>query len=319
MSTLNKLCLTAALTALTAPAWAALTLTGTGAYNLGSASGPGATPAGQTSCGNVNGQDALSFDGSGINSIGIHAYACESDWGIDFGSRSSGENTFFARGVASVTGTLTTADDGLFSFYIHPGEIGAFGSTAFTSGEFQKARLTIQLIIDGKKYLDEAWSAEVGAGGVITNSFTSGADTDVALSVGSSVLSGTGYFSYGLSGGQYAVDLGDGTHDISYIMTSEASGNILTTGICTAVLQGGGEGGQEPRLQRTAAVADDGEGPGPGEPFTSYCGAGARSGDPFPPIARAQPVDLPEPMSAGLALTALLAAAGACRRSAGKR
>lgn len=301
----------AALTAIAAPAWANLTFTATGSYNLGSASSSGGTAIVPTSCG-LGGQDVLDFPGAGLDNAVVHAYSCD-DNQVNFGSRSSGENSFFATGTASVLGTLTTGDNGVFAFTISPGEIGAFGSTAFAAGEFQKAKLSIALMIDGKKYIDSVWSAEVGAGGVVTKSYVSNADAGVALDLDYSFNDGPGFYSYGLFGGDYAVALGDGEHNISYVMTSEASGSVLDTSVCTAYLQGNGR----------AAARGDGEvgveGPPVGEAFTSYCGAGARSGDPFPPnvaIARAQDVEqLPEPMSAGLALTALLAAVGARRRS----
>ncbi len=325
MSALKKIYVAAALTALTAPAFAALTLTGSGAYNLGSASGPGGTAAGQTSCGFVSGQDALSFDGSGASNIGLHAYACDygngNGSGIDFGSRASGENTFYAQGIASVIGSISVAENEGFSFYVSAGEVGAFGSTAFSASEFQKSSLTIKLTITDARgvtttYFDEAWSAEVGAGGNVVSSHSTGAGS---LFVDTVETSGAGYFSYGLAGNSYFIDLAEGTYDISYVMTSTASGNVSTTDVCTAVLYGGGGEGV-PTAARLAAVA---EGPGAGEPFTSYCGAGARSGDPFnDPIARAQdlpPTELPEPMTAGLTLTALLAAAGVRRRRNGKR
>lgn len=309
MPPFKTLCLTAALTALTAPAWAALTYTGVGAYNLGSASGPGGTAAASSACGNIAGQDALEFNGSGVNNIGIHAYACD-DQLSNFGSRSSGENTYFAQGLASITGSLFTPELGGFSFFVNAGEVGAFGSTAFTAGEFQKSRLTIKLIIDGVTYMDEAWSAEVGAGGTLTNSYVSSG----LLSVGTVSNSGAGYYSYGLSGGPYFISLAEGDHEISYTMVSEAAGNILSTGVCTAYLQGG----RQEAAAALAAVAEIPEGPITDQPFASYCGAGARSGDPFPsgePIARPFAGQLPEPMSAGLTLAALAAAAGVRRRA----
>jgi hypothetical protein len=312
MAAFKKIALTAALTALTVPAWAGLTYTGTGSYNLGSASGPGGTVAMSSSCGNISGQDTLEFNGSGVNNIGIHAYSCD-DSLSNFGSRSSGQNTYYAQGVASVTGSLVVGENDGFSFFVNAGEVGAFGSTAFTAGELQKASLTIKLVIDGTTYMDEAWSAEVGTGGAITNSHVSGVDS---LLVGTTETSGAGYFSYGLAGGFYSINLAAGTHDISYVMASESFGNILTTGACTAVLYGGG---QEAAAREGNADAVVKEGPGAGDPFTSYCGAGARSGDPFnDPIATPFDGQLPEPMSASLALTALLAAAGV-RRRAGKR
>jgi hypothetical protein len=304
---IKKFCLTAALAAMTVPAWAALTYTASGAYNVGL----GSTAAPTSSCGTLNGQDALAFAGAGDNNIVVHAYACD-DSVTNFGSRASGDNSFAARGVASIAGTLFTSENENFEFFINPGEVGAFGSTAFQSGEFQKARLTIKLVIDGVTYLDEAWSAEIGTGGSDINSSYESLGT---MSVGSSVMDGAGYYSFGINGGLYSLDLGEGDHDIFYEMISEASGAVSSTSVCTAVLQNGGR-------EEVASAAFAAEGPVWNQPFTSYCGAGARSGDPLAtstdPIARAQVLELPEPMSAGLTLTALLAAFGARRRSASR-
>lgn len=291
MARLQKFCLTAALTALTAPAWAGLTYTGSGSYNLGTSSGPGGTAAASSGCGTISGQDAQEFNGAGPNNIGIHAYACDDAVG-NAGARASGENTYFAQGVSSILGTVGGNDASTFDFIVNAGQIGAFGSTAFVAGEFQRALLTIKLIIDGTTYLDEAWSAEVGTGGAITSSYTSNGP----LSVGWTSSTGAGYFSYGIAGGTYAIPLlalpGNADHNISYIMTSEAAGNIVTTTSCIGVLAGA-----------------------PNAPFAAICGAGATSGDPNnDPIATATG-QLPEPMTAGLTLTALLAAAGARRRS----
>jgi len=322
MPNFNKIALIAALTALTTPAWAALTYSAAGSYNLGSASGPGISTILPTDCNNSGpgtstSQDVLEFNGSGINNIGIHAYSCNDSGFTSFGSRSSGENTYYAQGVASVSGSLTFAEPGTFSFFISPGEVGAFGSTAFGVNEFQKASLTIKLVItdstgNSVTYLDEAWSAEVGSGGAITNSYAHNGSE----SVGWTSDTGSGYYSYGIAGGGYNIDLLAGNYNISYVMASEASGNILTTGICTAYLQGNKN--QEGAATLIAEGGEVPEGPPTGEAFSSYCGAGARSGDPFPAaeaIARAKAVELPEPMTAGLALTALLAAAGVRRRN----
>ena len=310
MPALNKLALTAALTLATAPAWAALTYTASGNYNLGTPNGPGATTAMSSSCGINSGTDALEFNGSGADNVGIHAYACDDSTSY-FGSRASGENTYYAQGIASVSGLLSIGENDSFSFFINAGEVGAFGSSAFLNGEFQKASLTIKLTINGQVYLDEAWSAEVGEGGAVTKSY----DSNGSLSVGYNINSGSGYYSYGIAGGPFSIDLAKGDYDISYVMTSTASGNVSQTSICTAYLQG--NKGQEGVATFAAEVPNDV--PPTGEAFTSYCGAGARSGDPFPgdaePIARAQATPLPEPMSAGLALTALLAAAGVRRRN----
>lgn len=301
MSSLKNLCLTAALTALAAPAWAALTYTASGSYNIGASSGPGGTAAPSSACGNISGQDAGNFTGAGSNNIGLRAYSCD-DSLSNFGSRASGKGTYFVQGVASISGTMTTQEQGDFSFFINPGQVGAFGSTAFGASEFQLGKLSIKLVIDGIVYMDEAWSAEIGEGGLLTKSYEShGLRTVDWTSTG-----GDGYFSYGFDGGFYSIALGAGDHDISYVMTSEAAGNITTTTNCTGVIYGEGH----------AAVVNA----TPGSPFPAYCGAGGQSEDPFAdPIADPlPPSELPEPMSAGLALTALLAAAGV-RRRPGKR
>lgn len=295
MPVLKNVCLTAALTVLTAPAWAGLTYTGTGSYNVGTSSGPGGTVAASGPCGNIAGQNTEEFNGAGADNIGIHAYACDNSLS-SFGARASGENTYFAQGIASIIGTQGGSDSADFAFIINPGEVGAFGSTAFMAGEFQKASLSIKLVIDGTTYLDEAWSAEVGTGGAITKSYDHGG----LLSVGWTSTEGPGYFSYGIAGGSYSIPLlalpGNVDHNISYVMTSEASGNITTTSTCTAVLY-------------------DSNGQMPGAAFAAACGAGSRSGDPNnDPIASPQN-RMPEPVTAGLTLTALLAAAGARRRT----
>jgi len=305
MPTAKILPLAALLAALSTPAWAALTYTGTGAYNLGSSSGPGGTVVVPTACGTSQGQDSLAFPGLGSNNVGIHAYACDDD-ATNFGSRASGENTFFATGTASIVGSLSLNEGQEFTFVINPGEVGAFGSSSFGSDEFQKASLKVRLIVDGTTYLDELWSAQVGAGGLVTPLYQSNGLNQLDYNI----VSGTGFHSYGISGRSYTLDLTPGEHNIFYEMVSEASGQVSSTGICTAVLQDGAG-----RAETFAEV----EGPALGQAFTSYCGAGARLGDPWAladePIARAQAVELPEPMSAGLTLTALLAAIGVRRRT----
>lgn len=291
MARLQKFCLTATLAALTLPAWAGLTYTGTGAYNVGTFNGPGGTAAPSSTCGTISGQDSQVFDGLGVNNVGIHAYACDDKPG-NAGSRASGENTYFAQGIASIFGTVGGSDASTFSFAVSPGEVGAFGSTGFVAGEFQRAMLSIKLIIDNVTYLDDTWFAEIGTGGALTNSYTSNG----SLSVGWTSTSGAGYFSYDIAGGSFNVPLlalpGNADHNISYVMTSESAGNIITTTSCIGVLAGA-----------------------PNAPFAAVCGAGATSGDPNnDPIANATG-QLPEPMTAGLTLTALLAAVGARRRS----
>jgi MYXO-CTERM domain-containing protein len=312
MSAFRKLALTAAFTLVAAPAWASLTYTSSGSYNLGGSTSAGATAATGSSCGINSGRDTSAFVGdSADNNIGIHAYACDDS--ASFGTRASGEHTYYAQGIASVTGQLSIGEADFFSFSIDPGEVGAFGSTSFVDGEFQQASLTIKLVITDATghsvtYLDEAWSAGVGTGGAITNSYASLG----SLSLATNSNSGAGYYSYGIAGKDFDIALDKGDYDISYVLTSTAYGNISQTGVCTAYLQG--NRGQE------GASGEGTDGPATGQAFTSYCGAGARTGDPFPgdgePIARALAVNtVPEPMSAGLALTALLAAAGVRRRT----
>jgi MYXO-CTERM domain-containing protein len=305
VSHLKKLCLTAALTALTAPAWAALTYTASSSYNVGSFTPPGGTAAPVSSCGNVFGQDAGDVTGSGDNNIAVRAYSCD-DSASNFGARTSGEATYYVKSTASIFGSFGGSDATDFDFFINPGEIGAFGSTAFLAGEFQKALLTIKLTIDGTVYMDELWSAEIGTGGAPSNSHVSAG----LLAVDSTSTSGAGYFSYGINGGGFTVSLGSlppgQEHSISYVMESTSSGNRTSDAVCIGVLFNGvnSEG-----VAGTASA---------GSPFAAYCGAGGRLGDPMPnadPIARALPNQVPEPMSAGLALTALLAAAGVRRRS----
>lgn len=290
MARLRTFCLTATLAALTLPAWAGLTYTGTGAYNVGTSSGPGGTVIASTGCGTISGQDSQEFNGAGANNIGIHAYACDDGLG-NAGSRASGENTYFAQGIAAIIGTVGGSDASTFDFIVNPGEVGAFGSTAFLAGEFQRALLSIKLVIDGITYLDEAWSAQVGTGGAISNSYVSNG----LLSLGWTSSSGAGYFSYGIAGDSFSIPLlalpGDADHNISYILTSESAGNIISTTSCIGVLAGA-----------------------PNAPFGAVCGAGATTGDPNnDPIATPNG-QLPEPMTAGLTLTALLAALGARRR-----
>lgn len=145
MSTFKKLCLTAALTTvLTAPAWAALTYTASASYNLGSSTPPGGSAAPVSGCGNISGQDAADVTGAGDNNIAVRAYSCD-DRTSNFGARTSGEANFYAQAQAAITCSFGGSDATDFSFFINPGEIGAFGSSAFLAGEFQKALLTIKL------------------------------------------------------------------------------------------------------------------------------------------------------------------------------
>jgi hypothetical protein len=304
--------LAAAAALLASSAFALPTLAGVGSYNLGTASPTGATASPQTSCGG-GGQDALVFTGAGANSIGIHSYSCGLG-NYEFGSRSSGQNTYFVDGSASVSGNISTA--GGFGFVINSGQVGAFGSSSFAAGEFQESSLSIKLVIDGNTYIDQFWSASVSAGGAITTVSTSTGPYGISSTFATDASGGTGnYFSYGLFGQSFYLDtslVGDGDHVISYVMTSMARGNVLSGGTaCVGINNPPGDIG----VEGAAAIIREGQGDGS---FQSFCGAGAQSGDPFPPLANAfVPGTLPEPMTAGLTLTALLAAAGVRRRRQG--
>ncbi len=293
MARLKKFCLTAALTALTLPAWAGLSYSGTGSYNVGTSSGPGGTAVPSSSCGNVAGQDSGIFIGAGADNIGIHAYACDDQLG-NAGSRASGQGTYFAQGIASIFGTVGGNDASSFDFIVNPGQVGVFGSTAFVAGEFQRALLSIKLIIDGTTYLDEAWSAQVDAGGLITSSYVSQGVQSLSWTSGG----GAGYFSYDIAGGSFSIPLlalpNGADHNISYVMTSESAGTIISTTSCIGVLAGA-----------------------PNAPFGAVCGAGAVTGDAGNDPIVVPTGQLPEPITAGLVLTALLAAAGARRSRRG--
>lgn len=285
----------------------------TGRTNLGADTAAGATVIAPSGCFFGTGQDVLDFRGDVAgNATGLHSYACGFGQ-FEFGSRSSGERTFYADGSAQVTTTIT---GDTFGFSVSPGQVGAFGSTSFGAGEYQYAELTIRLIIGSTTYLNEFWSTEVGAGGLITNNYTSSG----LLSVGSLYNSGAGFASYALPGQDFSLTgLGAGDHDIDYQMISVARGVVSSLASCRATIyapQGGGEG----------EGGGDNGGEGPGDDiaaarlvevgndfveFNSFCGAGSQSGDPFPPIARA----IPEPATGTLVgLAAALLVAGAARR-----
>jgi hypothetical protein len=272
-------------------------------YNLGTASAAGATAVGANSCGSA-GADALLFTGSGANSIGIHTYGCEFDNGFggsyySFGSRSSGENTYFVNGSMALNTTLATNS---IDFFVNPGQIGAFGSNAFGAGEFQRSSLSVKLTIDGNIIIDDSWYAEVGTGGALTTNHTSTG----SQGLGYNLTTGAGYASYQLFGGSLFVDnLGAGSHVIDYLISSEASGNISSTTVCRAPYTSGG-------IEATIAIIEGGGGEpgGQGNDYAAYCGAGSQSGDPFPSLSRA----LPEPGSAALFGVALLGLIGGSRR-----
>lgn len=260
---------------------------GVGSYNLGTDVPPGATAAPQTSCGS-GGQDALVFTGSGGNNIGIHSYSC--GFGLyEFGSRSSGEGTYYVDGSGSVVGDISVTGGG-FSVFVSPGQVGAFGSTSFVAGEYQRSELSIELRIRPAgstaaftTLLDEDWFVEVSTGGAVTNAYTSNGTN----AVNSSFMSGNGYGSYAVTGQGFFFALSDGLYEIDYDISSLARGNITTTTSCRGIIADGGFGEAHAAAQR-AAAAEDGS-------FAAYCGAGAQSGDPFPspPIARALVVSEP--------------------------
>ncbi|MBL8376833.1 MAG: PEP-CTERM sorting domain-containing protein [Burkholderiales bacterium] len=285
----------------------------TGNTNLGADTLAGATSIAPTGCFFGTGQDVLDFrnDASG-NATGLHSYACGFG-SFEFGSRSSGENTYYADGSAQVTTTITGDS---FGFSVSPGQVGAFGSTSFVAGEYQYAELTIRLIIDGTLYLDEFWSTNVGTGGATTSIYNSLG----LLSVTNAFTSGAGFASYGLPGQDFFLTgLGAGSHSIDYQMISVARGMVSSMATCRATIyapQGGGEGGGEGGGDNGGGLEDVAaaflvEVPNDFVEFNSFCGAGAQSGDPFPPIARA----IPEPATAALfGLAAALLVAGAARR-----
>lgn len=290
------------------PAQAALVLTGVGSYTLGSNGGPGATASPTTTCGDNNtGQDALEFTGAGANSIGIHAYACDSAGFISFGSRASGEGTYYVDATASVTGQITASGNSGLLFYISGGQVGAFGSTLFGVNDYQQATLSINLTIGGTTYISDYWKATVGAGGVVATS----EDHLGSIIVGSTGPTvGAGYGSFGIDGGYVFVGVADGTYDISYVMASVASGKVTSPTTCRGTVYSGGGG--EIGVERVADVANVVGNEGGDGSFDAYCGAGAQSGDPFPPLARA--LQVPEPGSIGLVAAALAALGVAGRR-----
>lgn len=292
------------------PAQAALTLSAAGSYTLGINGGaPGGTASPTTSCGS-SGQDALVFTGSSANNIGIHSYACDFNGFISFGSRASGEGTYYVDATASVSGEITASGGSGLSFFVSGGQVGAFGSASFAPGEYQQSSLSILLVIDGVTYLNDAWATEVGTTGATTYNETHGG----TLSVGSSGPTiGAGFVSYGINSGSVNIDIADGTYDIAYWMTSMARGNVTGTTGCRGTYYDGGDleiGGEVPMVAFRDQIGDDVDGGEAG--FASYCGAGAQSGDPFPPIARALAV--PEPGSIGLVAVALAALGGMARR-----
>ena len=275
------------------PAHAALAQFAAGSYNLGSDLSGGATPSPTTPCG-TGGTDALVFTGSGVNNIGIHSYSCGLGF-FEFGSRSSGENTYYVDGSASVIGDLPSGASG-FGFFISPGQVGAFGGTAFGAGEYQEATLSIKLLIDGNSYLDDLFHTKIGAGGLIEDATHSSFGS--LGSVSSSFNAGAGFASFTVFGGGYFVSLSpDVDHTISYVISSLANGRVTSPTACRGI---GPQGG----FEETGAAFGDGNGDGGpiGDgSFSAYCGAGAQSGDPFPPLAR----ELPEPGSLALLSVAL--------------
>lgn len=289
------LALTAALGSLASTAIAApAVLSASGSYNLGTDLSTGATISPTTACGNA-GTDARNSTIAGSNGIALHSYSCGFG-NYQFGSRSSGENTYFVTGSASVTGDIDLGMGGkLFNFVINNGQVGAFGSSSFGAGEYQESQLSIKLTINGVSFMDELFFAKIGAGGLKTNTYTSGA----ANQLGNVLLAGNGYVSYSFPGAPYSLDLSslnvtDGIYDVSYVMTSLARGNVSNTTICNG-----------PNFRGDSF---------PGSGIATFCGAGAKSGDPSSPISRPQLI--PEPNLFALMGLAggMLALSGAKRR-----
>ena len=204
-----------------------------------------------------------------------------------------------------MTSTITASNgNGLF-FFVSGGQVGSFGSTSFASGEYQAASLAISLVLTDSlgtstTYLNDLWETMVGTGGLLTNNES---HTGLQSDGSTGPTTGAGFVSYGINGGGVFLNVVDGDYDISYVMTSVARGNILSTTACRATIYNGGG------LERRGEFNDEGPGDQESE-FASYCGAGAQSGDPFPPIARA----LPEPGSMALVAVALLAWGGLARQ-----
>jgi hypothetical protein len=266
-------------------------------YTLGSFAGPpGAINSPQTDCSN-SGKDALIFTGSGANNIGIHTYGCGLQQ-FEFGSRSSGEGTYFVDGHTNYSDTFTGDS---FSFSVSPGHTGAWGSPTFLPGEFQEASMSLLLKIDGNTHMDESFFVRVDSAGVTFNHLA-----PVGL-LSFSTLSGPASFDFIVSSlDETLLGLGAGPHTVSYDIFTQARGNVSATSSCLAPVSGGG-GGYEVGL--AAVPGDGGEG---GSTFAVYCGAGAQTGDPIHPFPRA----IPEPDTGSLAAlgVAAMAFAGLRRR-----
>jgi hypothetical protein len=255
----------------------------TAGYNLGTSSSAGLTDVPPGPC-SSSGLDALEFTGSGSNNIGIHTYGCGLGQ-FQFGSRSSGEGTYFVDGHVNYSDTFTGTD---FSFTVSPGHTGAWGSPGFASGEFQQGSMRLLLTIDSVTYMDESFSVRVDS----TGTTASHGGTVQLLSF--TPVSGTSSFDYIVNALNDTINgLADTSHTVSYDIFTEASGNITATSSCLAPVSQGGGGYNQP-------TAFGGVGP---SNFAVYCGAGAQTGDPLPPFPRA----VPEPGSG--ALVALGAAA----------
>jgi hypothetical protein len=283
-------------------------------YNLGTSSAAGAVNVPPDTC--QGGADSLRFTGSGSNNIGIHTYSCDyygtNGATTSFGSRSSGENTYYVDGSVVVNETFTGS---AFTFHVSAGEVGAFGSTLFGAGEFQNAELAVRMLVDGVLILDQSWSTYVGANGATTSNYFLNPLADAQI--GFNFTSGTGFVTYDLFDLYQIIGLGFGSHTVTYSITSKAFGNVnagsAAANNCFAPtyytdpvggggggVPGGGEG--ENNLQFALAAVAEG-----GGTSRVSCGAGARSGDPFnlePGIAGLA-ADNAVPLPAPLALLGL--------------
>ena len=229
--------------------------------------------------------DILTFTGDGTNEIGIHTFGSAAD----FGSRSSGTNSFDVNGLFRLT-TSVAGDS--FSFNIVPGQVAAYGSTGFGATEFESSHIHLKITVDTVEQFASDALVTVGAGGVVTSSQT-------GANIGYSFNTGVGFGVYSISGGlQTLSGLGLGTHDIVYEMFSEAHGKVLASNLNTClapVFSGGGVDG-------TPTVADGG---GAGaDTFLVRCSAVAQSGDPI-----VSPTAVPEPASGSLLGLGLLGVA----------
>jgi hypothetical protein len=260
-------------------------------FNLGSPLSASATNVvggncGTNSAGSGPGLDAISFDSAGNNNTVVHTYDCS----YGFGSRSSGQNNFYADGSVVINETFTGTS---FGYFIEAGDIGAFGSGLFGANEFQYAGLSISLSIDGVSYIDQSWSFRISEGGQLN--FTATSNGSITIT-DSNFTSGIGYAFRTIDGGNGVISgLSNTSHTLLYTIASKSYGNVDTsTGAASdcygpgratfpGVNGGGGanlngEGGQ---FALASIASASGDALPPDVAINLYCGAGARIGDPI--------------------------------------